>query len=292
MYKSKVNFILPDFVKGFDFYSILLDLYTSHREIFYENANISAIYGCFNACTWNGGTVYFGEVLNKSSMQNIISFYKSFNIPIRLTFTNNLITEDDLKDRYANAILDIVAGSPNGEVLVSSEVLYNYIRNKYPLMKLIRSITASREFPTNEDFDKYFMVVVPKFFNRDFDALKTIRYHDFNKVKLLCNETCAYDCPRAYTHYLNYNRSQLFIEDENIECSQHRSLFPDNFSRVLPYTIQPEDINKYLDLGINNFKISGRNDISAIVEYTVKYLIKPEYQLDVRQIYWRYKTHV
>ena len=58
--------------------------------------------------------------------------------------------------------------------------------------------------------------------------------------------------------------------------------------------ISPEDIiNKYVPLGFSHFKISGRGDLARMIEEVVRYLIKEEYQEDVRIRVWNtYLQHM
>ena len=79
-------------------------------------------------------------------------------------------------------------------------------------------------------------------------------------------------------------------ELQNLNCPQHTKktpmLYYTDYTKR-DYYISLEDIrNKYLPLGFNKFKISGRSNsiatrINTIEVYT-KYFIKPEYQDEFR----------
>ena len=50
-------------------------------------------------------------------------------------------------------------------------------------------------------------------------------------------------------------------------------------------TVTNDLIPKYLELGINNFKLEGRNaSISNNIENYIYYLIKPEYQNEIKNL--------
>ncbi len=70
-------------------------------------------------------------------------------------------------------------------------------------------------------------------------------------------------------------------------CSSPKAGEGYKFSRAMesPAFISIEDIkNKYLPIGISNFKIEGRSLGSAIIlEFLLYYLTKPECQLKVRE---------
>ena len=51
--------------------------------------------------------------------------------------------------------------------------------------------------------------------------------------------------------------------------------------------ILPEEINDYIDLGVKHFKLSGREDVTHLIESAVEYLIKTNKQREVRSLAYR-----
>ena len=133
----------------------IINLLKNNPEYFYDDVKISAIYGTFPGAIWNGGRIINGG----ASIQEIEEVTKSFNetgIPIRFTFTNCLIEKEHLNDRQCNLIMDIANNGLN-EVLVTSPLLEDYLRNKYPNFKYLSSTTKCivNENEIKEESNKY-----------------------------------------------------------------------------------------------------------------------------------------
>ena len=279
MYKSKVNFILPDFTLCLPFYRQLLELRDMYPEMFYENVNFRAIYGNFDGCIWNGGRTNHGIVFDSITVESIISTVAYMGIPLRLTFTNPILEETDLYDRYGNMILEKASMFPDNEVLVSTDLMKNYIKSKSNI-KLVKSIVGSRDIDYDPS-DDFVMTVLRKHRNNDWDYLKSIPLEHRSKIEILCNEECPDTCMNSYNCYEQLGRGQLYRDDGFHNCMKKHDLYAYELLSNKFY-VSPEMINSYLDLGINNFKLSGRGYYMHVVEFVTKYLIKPEYQMDVR----------
>ena len=107
------------------------------------------------------------------------------------------------------------------------------------------------------------------------------------KVEFLCNECCWFGCTERKRCYETVSRQNL-----GEDCPDHRCAAPDaaegyRFSKAMrsPGFIGVEDIRqRYLPAGFSQFKIEGRGLGSALVlEFLLYYMIKPEYQLQVRE---------
>lgn len=280
-YKDQIYFHIPAIFnrKIFDYlnspYQIIL-----YEDIIKENINLS-LYGCPNVCTWNGGRLMIGEVLVIEDIENLFSLYTEyFGFDISLTFTNSLLEKNDLYDRYGNALLELTNRyKDHVSIMVVSEILEDYIRNKYPDIKIIRSIVKGNK-PEEKEIDKYDMIVIPKFYNHNRDYLKDIS----NKctIELLCDEPCDTSCDRRKEHYEVFNRSQLFqYSNGDLKCTCQRNKF---YNELM---ILPEEINDYIDLGIKHFKLSGRENIAYMIESCVRYLVREEKQIDTRMLLYR-----
>jgi hypothetical protein len=67
-------------------------------------------------------------------------YNKEINSKIRFVFTNNLLKEEHLSERYNNIILDIF-NNANNEIVLNSDILESYLNQKYPNYDLIASTT-------------------------------------------------------------------------------------------------------------------------------------------------------
>lgn len=282
---NKFDLNLPDFCSGLPLYTVLLSLKEKHPEIFYKDVDIAAIFGCFSGSIWNGGSLIIGKNNTGNEIKNLIYFYNyEHGVPLRFTFTNPHITEKECYDTYSNLIAQHGHNGMN-EILVVSPVLEEYLRTEYPNYRYCRSIIGTHE---QEYFAeaKYHMTVMRRRKNNDWDFLDKIPSTERHKIEFLCNDPCPDDCPRIYSHYRDYGYATLKQENtERCNCTSDsgKNFFVNHYLRTLETYISRESIiNNYLPKGYKHFKISGRGNPGMMIEFITEYMIKPEYQADVR----------
>ena len=287
--EKKVYFHLPGLFEFYDLYKVFLPLFREHREYFYEGCEIGSIYGAPYDCLWGGGRVGFGE----AAPEDVHALMKEFAISSRLTFSNSLLTREHLDDPKCNALCAMFEriGDVPGGIIISSDLLLEYIRKKYPgfyfvssTTKVLTDVQACVDELNREEF-KY---VVPDFrLNKVLPEMNTLSAKQKDKVEFLCNECCWFDCYDRKNCYENVSRKCL---GEDVE--EHVCVSPDagrgyRFSDAMknPGFIGIRDIQEiYLPKGFRHFKIEGRGLGSAVVfEMILYYMTKPEYQLQVRE---------
>lgn len=212
-----INYCIPDFYGHYHVNIKLLELIKFEPDLFYNDFKIDAVFGNFPNCIWNGGGNDFGCFIDEWEQTYYLNKYAEYGVPLRLTMTNPILEEKHLYDSYANFIMKNMNNGTT-QVLVSSPILEQYIRETYPEYSIVRSIIAA-ENVYYDNSDKYFMSVLRKSKNTDFELLKSIK--NKNKIELLANETCNEDCSRVYSHYNEYAKKQIFDEyDKNlVNCS-------------------------------------------------------------------------
>lgn len=279
-----IYFHCPDFYNGFEIYQGINILKHEAANCFNDDVQIGSIFGAFPSMIWNGGTFDLGRlVTDLRDIEYIADMYQGMGFPINFTFTNGLLIDTDCFDRYCNKILDIFNNRGNG-ILVNSECLEKYLREKYPNYRILKSITSTeQDFDIHQAVINYDQIVLPKRHNKNFDLLNQITPEDRPNIEILVNEICREGCPRAYSHYLDYNRVQLYEEclSDKLKCSFMKPIFPmRNNNNIITFQ---DIIDKYYPLGYNQFKIGGRGYTQGIGQAinVVRYLIKPEYQVDV-----------
>lgn len=280
---------LPGLFEFYELYKIFLPLYRERRDWFYDWADISSIYGAPADCLWGGGRVGFGE----DNAEDVLALMEEFGISGRLTFSNSLLKETHLADIKCNALCKMFekSGSLKNGVIVHSDLLVDYLQEKYPSLYLVSSTTKvltqfdllKAELQRHE-----FSYVVPDFrMNKRLDLLAELGDAEKQKVEFLVNECCWIGCQDRKICYENVSRKSL---GEN--CADHICRAPGGsngykFSGAMknPMFISVEDIQKvYLPMGFSNFKIEGRSLGSAVVlEMLLYYLVRPEAQLQVRE---------
>ena len=133
-----------------------------------------------------------------------------------------------------------------------------------------------------------FSFVVPDFrLNKSFEKLNQLNQKQKDKVEFLCNECCNFGCTERKICYENVSRKNLGLDVVSHKCTAPDSENGYRFSSAMknPGFIGIDEIqNVYLPHGFSNFKIEGRGLGSAIIlEFLLYYMVKPEYQLKVRE---------
>ncbi len=287
--KLTAHFHLPGLFEFCEFYQVFLPLFYEQRELFYDWVDISSIYGAPCDCLWGGGRFGAGECV----AEEILDSLGQYGISARLTFSNSLLNEAHLKDYRCNRLCDTFEKHPGPQngVIVHSDLLLNYLRNKYPGLYFVSSTTkvlTDRQLLINELERDEFKFVVPDFrHNNRYSELESLNDVAKSKMEFLVNECCWIGCKERYNCYENISRKML--EDD---CPEHICTAPDSqagyrFSRTMrsqAFIGNKEISNWYLPHGFTNFKIEGRNLGTAVVlEFLLYYLTKPECQLEVRE---------
>ena len=271
---------LPGFCVFKGLNTTVIDLMKEYPNCFHEGYRIGSVYGSFPGAIWNGGRTILGFT-SKNDVQRIIKHYNSKNVPVRFTWTNSLIEEKHLTDTLCNLIMREADNGQN-QVLVNTQILEDYLREKYPNFKFISSTTKRITDPEKlkEELDKdYFMVVLDYDLNHDENVLKSLE-PVADRVEILVDEICFPGCPKRLAHYRDESQKQLEYEiAAPFECpnKQQTKSFSDCMAR--PAFISNTEIKSYIDRGFENFKLVGRGlPQSLVIDSYVYYLAKPDKQ--------------
>ncbi len=287
----KVHYHLPGLFEFYEFYKVFLPLYREHRDWFYEWCDIASIYGAPEGSLWGGGRTSVG----KADARDVLALMDEFAISARLTFSNSLLKEEHLADKKCNELCRLFEGAkiPAG-VIVHSDLLLDYLKEKYPDLYLISSttkvLTDFEDLRTELDRPDFKYVVSDFRLNKAFDKLSSLTQEQRDKVEFLCNECCDINCSSRKACYENVSRKNLATTAEEIpnhKCTGKDGQGGYKFSKAMknPAFISLLDIqNTYLPMGFSNFKIEGRGLGSALLlEFILYYMTKPEYELEVRE---------
>ena len=262
-----------------------VDLYNSNGDFFYDDVILDNVYGSVPNVIWNGGRNHPVSNWKREQIINLFEYYKNKRIKLRFTFTNMLLKNEHLYDEYANSVLDLI-NEYGYEITIYSEVLEEYIRNKYPEIEMISSTTKCildiGRF--NREVDREYKLVVLDFRkNADFEFLD--RISNTYKVELLLNEDCYSTCEQRVRHYRDISDNILHFDklpDTEVYCrGKYRNLY-ESFGQKTTITV--DDLyGKYKDMGFVHAKLRGRrSDYYDVLESYVYYLIKPRYRDMIR----------
>lgn len=295
-YKKEAHFFLCGAFESFQFISCFLKNVRRFPCILKENVMIDSVFGS-PTCIWNGGRTLADIYYNKQQLQSIHDVYADLGIKVRFIFTNPLLNEYDLHDRYGNLLMEVFQDlSP--EVVVNSPLLEKYLREHYPSLSFISSTTkrlCSTDDQLAEFKHEYKYICLDYDYNYKFDFLNSIQEKDRQRVEILINSICPKGCNVRVLHQEFSAKRQLEFNNDN-ECDDSESFYQScpfmKRSRELPITEQgytkvflretnyilPQDLDKYLEMGINHFKIQGRElPANQMFAEFFPYLIKPEF---------------
>lgn len=150
-------------------------------------------------------------------------------------------------------------------VVLSNPFVMELIRHWYPDLEIhvsvlaeVKSVNFARYY---DDFGVTLIHLAPDV-NRMIPTLKEIRKTVSCKLSVLVNEGCVFECPLRGYHANVMSNSQISIEGGYhtdycyYSCSQWRGAKTEEFLRA-PW-IRPQDVDFYLDMGIDIVKIAGR----------------------------------
>lgn len=288
---NKIYFSIPDFWAKHDLNVLLMQLYLNEREKFFDDIIIDSIYGNF-PCIWNGGRYLRGNPAGLE-MYDIIKEFNNFGLSIRFTCTNTLLKEPQLQDTIGNQILSLGEYPINSKIKngvnCGNELMNNYVKEKYPNYYTIWSttigITNINEI-NKKSQDQ--LLVLERTISKDFDLLEKIIHKE--NIELLCCERCRCTPEIRQAHYENLHRAILGELVPDFICPYFQQGQKEYYYPTIndnPGNISIKEIReKYLPMGFNKFKISGRNEsIINLIERYINYLIKDEYRDHVRNYF-------
>ena len=260
----------------------------SIKEIAKLNENISIkideVYGNLKASTLGSGRKYSGlPEASKEQIVEYINFAKKNNIKFNYTINASCLQNGEYKSESRENIIHQISGLIDygvEHVTIALPSLIEIIRKEFPQLKVtvsvitgIDSLSKLEAFCEYENVDN---IYIHEKAYRNFSLLKSltkIAYSHNKKIGVIANSFCLSDCPYRQYHY-NYGahatiESGMIPEYYGYKCALIKF---DNKRNVLnmPW-IRPDDINKYIDIGIDRFKVSGREmhnndaDINKVV---------------------------
>jgi len=208
---QKIRFHLPGLSFNYPINMLFADLMSKKPEFFHEGVEIGSFFGEFPTSLWNGGRFSSGAQCPEGMVRMVVKNMNDHGIPVRYTYTNPVLFEEDLADPYCNFCMEVADNGMN-EVMIVSPILEKYIRDKYPAFKHNSSTCKNiREIgQLKEELKKdYALVVLNQNLNRNYELLEQIE--EKNRIELLVNSCCGPDCPRSAEHYRLISAQQRVV---------------------------------------------------------------------------------
>ena len=198
---------------------------------------------------------------------------------------NREITRQGQKD--FRALLDWVASLGIERVTLANPFLLKLIKKNYPQMSCRISVFAGvdhvRKAKMWEDMGATSITLDSMLVNREFHTLEAIRKHIGIDLQLMVNNSCLSSCNMSQTHmgFLAHasqkdHHSGGFSPDYCYTyCSSMKLREKVNYVRA--DWIRPEDLQRYIDMGYNYFKITERTAPTYMLEKRVKAYTEQHY---------------
>ncbi len=152
---------------------------------------------------------------------------------------------------------------------VTDPYLAEFAKFYNPKLKLKVSVIAevnslTRALEWGEIIGSKGVLTISIMLNRNFPLLKEIREKVGCDIELLINDCCLNECPYRFFHYTecshasqSYDQLDGYYNDwATIACQNQKCFNTEQI--VMCKWIQPSDLDKYIAIGIDYFKISGR----------------------------------
>ncbi|MCC2705607.1 hypothetical protein [Intestinibacter bartlettii] len=255
----------------FLFSELIIKLIDIVKYKFNVELPIKNLYGCINS-KWNGGRLILNRNRSKYSSKDIEKEFlllRNYNICPTITFTNNLILEEDLYSIKENEILKLLDNC-SGKVILSSKLLEKYIRSNFSNIEIVASVLKItmedgknnlayyKNLETN--YNSYVVHPDDNFNNNLLSQLNT------DKAEILLNERCYYNCKNRKLHYQSIDREQIsqsegrFQDERFLErCNAipEKKQFNSNKRNIC---ISLSEYESFYKMGFRKFKIQGRTN--------------------------------
>lgn len=244
---------------------------------------VHSVFGAVKSL-WGGGRVSPTTDITEAKANSILTEYNSRNISCAFTFSNYYVTKEHFNDKIPNMLLDIANSSGfTNYAIITNDKLGEYIRTKYPNIKLISSIIKPYyDFPQYNETPAYYndlckrfdKVVVRTEFYCDYKFMKKLKYKD--KIELLVNIGCFKKCEIAKIHYDITSNFESGIDTSHTHRFCNKKM--NNIESVYDIgTICNKDIDELVKLGFTNLKLKGRGSTDDILLGTIigRYIFEP-----------------
>jgi len=269
------------------------------KEFFKVKPPVNSIAGSRNV-KWNSGRIakaHSNQGGTKKRYLQVLNQYKKVGINCHYTFSNNLITEQDLNDRECNEMLEaLVENDHNGDgVILSSDILSDYLRKNYPSLKQKASVVKSDvEHPKartaewyNSLSERFDIVVLQPDDNFELPMLEKLHHKD--RFEILVNEPCVKGCQFRKRHYddtskiaiegyKNYEPINKYFEMGGI-CGQINYTNRDPKKRTMKVScrLSREEVAELYEMGFHLFKLQGRSNHMQLAYDIAYYLFDGHY---------------
>lgn len=277
-----------------DFKISTLDQYEQLNS-FYEDSKVIETYGQVTVGNvWGSGRA--GDLIPKvdlNQLKDYVQYSKSKRIDFNYTLNATCLSNQEfslegikklmsfLQQLYEAGVEQLTLALPSLIEIVKMSK-YNF-KIKASTLCQITNANKAKSF-VKMGIDR---IVVDESINRDFETLKRIKNVINQPIELIVNVICHKNCiyrsfhQNQVSHNLNFNEASVTYYSHR--CMMKRVEQVSNIMRL--NWIRPEDLHYYSDIGINHFKIQGRQAaINGDIFRTVKSYAEESYDGNLMEL--------
>ncbi len=176
-------------------------------------------------------------------------------------------------------------------VVLSNPYLIAFAHKRFPRLRIAVSTAAAIDSVDKAQFfeDQGASVLyLPEYINRDFPLLVQIRKRVRAEIVLLANVGCLLHCPIRQYHINLVSHSHeseelgTYVDYPLMWCSKEKARDAGQMLKA-PW-IRPEDLGVYGEIGINQFKLAGREMDRPWVERVTRAYAARRYEGDLNDL--------
>ena len=224
---------------------------------------------------------YWKELI-KYSLDKGVDFIYNLNNPKNLPIEN---VEFDKELDKLDALLFELQSIGVNKLRISNHKLLSYLAKKYKFFTLYAS--TSFEYKLIKEYQHFIQIhpevkeiVVSHDVNKNFELLKNLkRNNPYVEIEIMVNEGCIGGCSLRYDHSCEIMGKAVNSRHERLSNGFYSHLCSKTIEKnPLLYLcksqiIYPWEIEEYAKIGINKFKLAGREDFKRDMEKSIKSFI-------------------
>jgi collagenase-like PrtC family protease/putative sterol carrier protein len=257
------------------------------------------LYGTFDVSFTGSGRPFF--LMSKRDKSEIETFINKVH-ELGLSFTwlwNGMCVGykmfDSEEQTKALKELDWLDDMNVEYLTVADPYLAKFAKTYYPDLKLKVSVISeinslSRALKWQEIIGKDGVLTLSVMLNRNFPLLKEITDSVDCDIEILTNDCCLNECPFRFFHYTECSHASqdhdilegYYNDWAGMACQNQKAFHPEQL--IMCKWIAPSDLHKYMEIGIDYFKISGRRYATEWLERVLRAYQQESYDKNMGEI--------
>lgn len=283
-----------------DFSKKTIDGYQKLNEA-YPECKVKETYGQISIGNAFASGGYLSEIpkISFSDLKEYVRYSKGAGIDFNYTFNASYMNNTEFTEEGMNQLKDFLRQLYDigiRSLTVALPTLYEIIRSMNLDFEVKASVICQINNANKAAIYKekgYDRIVVDEGINRDFNTLERIRSNFGDGVELIINSLCSQDCVYRMFHY-NQTSGDAYgrpgFSFYNKRCTLN--LFKDYRNLMHLSWIRPEDLKYYREIGINHYKLQGREYVThGDPIKTVEIYFKKSYEGNLMELLDMFSTN-